>query len=400
MHHQVVIVGGGSGGITAAARLRRADPKLSVAVIEPNDKHYYQPFWTLVGAGIVPKEASERPEASVMPKGVTWIRNRVEALEPERNAVRLSTGEEVTYEQLIVAPGLQIDWGKVKGLPEALGQGGVCSIYDYQQAERTWDMIRSFQGGQAIFTAPATPVKCGGAPQKIMFLAEETFEQNGVRARSEVHFYTGGAVIFGVKEIAAALEKVRARKGLEYHYKHDLREIRPQTREAVFCRVTDDGMQEVVVKYDLLHVTPPMSAPDFVKESPLALQEGPLKGWLAVDHNTLQSTVYPNVFGLGDVIGTPNAKTGAAIRKQAPVVVENLLAYRRHQASLPKAYDGYGSCPLVTGRGKLILAEFNYKNEMTPSFPFDQTKERYDMYLLKRYGLPFMYWNMMLRGLA
>lgn len=151
--------------------------------------------------------------------------------------------------------------------------------------------------------------------------------------------------------------------------------------------------------YDLLHVVPPMSAPDFIKHSPLALPDGPLRGWMAVDHATLQHPTYRNVFGLGDVIGTPNAKTGAAIRKQAPTLVENLLASLRGEA-LPGQYDGYGSCPLVTGRGKLILAEFNYKNEMTPSFPFDQAKERSDMYLLKRHGLPFMYWNMMLKGLA
>ncbi|GHF63605.1 sulfide:quinone oxidoreductase [Deinococcus metalli] len=399
MRHQILIIGGGSAGISVAARLRRRDPSLSVAVIEPSEVHYYQPYWTLVGAGIVPKEASVRLESSVMPRGVTWIRDRVERIEPDANAVVLSSGQRVEYEQLVVAPGLRIDWEKVKGLKETLGKNGVCSIYDYQQAEKTWEMIRTFQGGHAIFTAPATPIKCGGAPQKIMFLAEETFVQQGIKHNSQVSFYTGGGVIFGVKVYADALQKVADRKDLDYKFKHDLHEIRPESREAVFCKTTDAGLEEVVVKYDLLHVVPPMSAPAFVQESPLALQEGPLKGWMAVDHTTLQSTTHPNVFGLGDVIGTPNAKTGAAIRKQAPTVVTNLLAARQH-LTMTGAYDGYGSCPLVTGRGKLILAEFNYKNEATPSFPFDQAKERYDMYLLKRHGLPFLYWNLMLKGLA
>lgn len=315
MRHHFVIIGGGSGGITVAARLKRRLPQADIAVIEPSDQHFYQPFWTLVGAGIVPKEASKRPEQSVMPRGVTWIRDRVKDIDPDGQTVRLVTGQQVGYDALIVAPGLQIDWGKVRGLEDALGQDGVCSIYDHAQAETTWRMIDSFRGGRAVFTAPATPIKCGGAPQKIMFLAEETFERNGVRGKSTVDFYTGGAVIFGVQEIAAAPEKVKERKGLDYHDyhdKHDLHELRPESREAVFYQTSEQGVKEVVVPYDLLHVVPPMSAPDFIKSSPLALSNGPLKGWMAVDHGTLQHPMYKNVFGLGDVIGTPNAKTGAA----------------------------------------------------------------------------------------
>ena len=399
MRHQIVIIGGGSGGISVASRLKRQLKNADIAIVEPNEKHYYQPYWTLVGAGIVPKEASERSQASVMPKGVTWIRDRLQDIDADHNQVTLATGGTVDYDYLVITPGLQIDWDKVQGLKEALGRDGVCSIYDYRQAEKTWEMIRTFRGGHAIFTAPATPIKCGGAPQKIMFLAEETFVTEGVRERSQVSFYTGGGVIFAVKVYADALQKVADRKKLDYRFKHDLKAIFPESKEAVFCKTTDAGTEDVTVSYDLLHVVPPMSAPDFIRRSAVALQDGPLKGWMAVDHSTLQHPTYHNVFGLGDVIGTPNAKTGAAIRKQAPVVADNLLATIRRTA-LTHTYNGYGSCPLVTGRGKLILAEFNYKNEATPSFPFDQAKERYDMYMLKRHGLPFMYWNLMLKGLA
>jgi sulfide:quinone oxidoreductase len=399
MRHQIVIIGGGSGGISVAARLKKQIKHADIAIIEPSDKHYYQPYWTLVGAGIVPKEASERSEASVMPKGVTWIRDRVQDIDADRNQLTLATGTTVDYDYLVVTPGLQIDWGKIEGLKEALGHDGVCSIYDYQQSERTWEMIRNFKGGHAIFTAPATPIKCGGAPQKIMFLAEETFVTEGVRERSQVSFYTGGGVIFGVKVYADALQKVADRKRLDYRYKHDLKAIYPDKKQAVFSRTTAAGTEEITESYDLLHVVPPMSAPDFIKRSSLALQDGPLQGWMSVDHSTLQHPTFKNVFGLGDVIGTPNAKTGAAIRKQAPTVADNLAAVIQGRP-LTQTYNGYGSCPLVTGRGKLILAEFNYKNEATPSFPVNQAKERYDMYLLKRHGLPFLYWNLMLRGLA
>lgn len=318
MRHPIMIIGGGSGGISVASRFKRQLRNVDIAVIEPSENHYYQPYWTLVGAGIVTKEASERSEASVMPRGITWIRDRVQDVDAERNQVTLATGGTVDYDYLVVTPGLQIDWHKVDGLKEALGRDGVCSIYDYSEAEKTWEMIRSFKGGHAVFTAPATPTKCSGAPQKIMFLAEETFVTEGVRERSQVSFYTGGGVIFGVKVYADALQKVADRKRLDYRYKHDLKAIRPDKKEAVFCKTTDAGIEEVTVSYDLLHVVPPMSAPDFIKRSSVALQEGPLKGWMAVDHSTLQHPTFKNVFDLGDVIGTLNAKTGAAIRKQAP----------------------------------------------------------------------------------
>lgn len=216
MRHQIVIIGGGSGGISVAARLGQQLKNVDIAIIEPSDKHHYQPYWTLVGAGIVPKEASERSEASVMPKGVTWIRDRVQDIDAERNQITLTTGRTLDYDYLVVTPGLQIDWHKIAGLEEALGHDGVCSIYDYQQSEKTWEMVRNFAGGHAIFTAPGTPIKCGGAPQKIMFLAKKTFVTEGVRERSRVSFYTGGGVIFGVKVYADALQKVADRKRLDY----------------------------------------------------------------------------------------------------------------------------------------------------------------------------------------
>ena len=260
-------------------------------------------------------------------------------------------------------------------------------------------MLRNFKGGQAIFTSPGTPIKCGGAPQKIMYLADDLWRKTEVRDRSTVSFATAGSVIFGVRGFRERLEEIVARKNIQTCFKHDLIELRPDAREAVFRVTAKDEEREVVLPYDLIHVTPPMSAPDFIKASKLAYQEGPLQGWLKVDDHTLKHKDYSNVFGLGDVAGIPTAKTGAAIRKQAPVVVNNLLA-TMEEDTLDGRYNGYSSCPLVTGYGKMVLAEFAYGNEPDPSFPFDTTKERFSMYLLKLYGLPFLYWNLMLRGRA
>ncbi len=397
--HQVVIIGGGTAGITVAARLFKALPDADVAVIEPASHHYYQPLWTLVAAGVFPKEASQRTEDSVMPKKATWVKERATAIDPERQTVTTET-QTIGYDYLVVAPGIQIDWDGIDGLPEALGHDGVCSIYDYRQAEQTWHTLQAFRGGKAIFTSPSTPIKCGGAPQKIMYLADDLWRRNGVRDGAEISFATAGSVIFGVRGFKETLEQVARRKDIHLHFLRDLVALRPETHEAVFRVMGED--REEVLPYDLIHVTPPMSAPDFIKQSPLVLTEGPMKGWLDVDHYTLQHRRYPNVFGLGDVAGLPTAKTGAAVRKQAPVVVHNLKAVMEKGRLDARAatYNGYSSCPLVTGYGRLVLAEFAYDNEPDPSFPFDTTRERHSMYLLKKYGLPFLYWNLMLKGRA
>ncbi len=391
-HYQVLIVGGGSAGITVAAYLANQPTPPEVAIIEPSQKHYYQPLWTLVGGGVFEREASERDEADFIPPGTTWIQAFVESFDPDQNSLTLRGGDRLSYDFLVVAAGIQIDWGKIKGLKETLGKNGVCSNYSYDTVASTWENIRSFKGGTAVFTQPNTPIKCGGAPQKIAYLAEDHFVRAGVRDRTKVLFMSGGGGIFSVKKYADALMKVIDRKGIEARFQRDLVEIRPESREAVF-RVLSEGGGEEVVHYDMIHVTPPMSAPDFIKSSKLAASTG----WVEVDKYTLQHVRFPNVFALGDCSNLPTSKTGAAIRKQAPIVAANLQSAIQH-LPLTAVYDGYTSCPLVTGYGSLILAEFDYNLQPQESFPFDQSKERYSMYALKAYGLPALYWNGMLRG--
>jgi sulfide:quinone oxidoreductase len=322
---------------------------------------------------------------------VTWIRDAVAAFEPEANAVVTRDGTRITYDHLVVAVGIQLDWHKIEGLDGQLGKGGIVSNYRYDLVETTWRALSTFEGGTALFTFPSTPIKCAGAPQKIMYLADDHLRSRGVRDRSRIVFASAGAKIFGVERYARTLRKVVERKGIETLFRHDLVAVRPGAREAVF-RHCDQG-HEVVIPYNLLHVVPPQSAPDVVKQSALADRAG----WVEVDKHTLQHLRFPNVFSLGDTSSLPTSRAGAAIRKQAPVLVENLLAHQ-DGAPLTGHYDGYASCPLVTGYGKLVLAEFDYDGNPAESFPFDQSQERYSMYALKAYALPELYWNAMLRG--
>ncbi|MCA9115393.1 MAG: NAD(P)/FAD-dependent oxidoreductase [Planctomycetaceae bacterium] len=394
VHHSVVVVGGGTAGITVAARMTRGwFNSTDVAVIDPAQKHYYQPLWTLVGAGAASREQTERDEAAVIPKKVTWLQEGVAEFHPDHNWLLTREGTRVGYDWLVVAAGIQINWDGIRGLKESIGKDGVCSNYAYEYVNSTWENIRNFKGGTAVFTQPAGAIKCGGAPQKICYLAENWFQRVGVRDRSRVIFAHAGAAIFAVEKYRRTLEQVIERKGIETMFRHNLVEIRPEAHEAVFENL--DTGTEAVVHYDMIHVTPPMSAPKFLAESRLA-GEG---GWVEVNPETLQHPRFPNVFALGDCSSLPTSKTGAAIRKQAPVLVKNLRAAMQDRPLTAK-YDGYTSCPLVTGYGSLVLAEFDYDRNPAETFPFDQSKERRSMYLLKKYLLPLLYWRGMLKGRA
>ena len=393
LQHQIVIVGGGAAGITVAAQLLAKNSNLDIVIIEPSDKHYYQPAWTLVGGGAYEAEATVKDERKVIPESVTWIQDYCDRIEPENNKVITQNQTQITYEYLVVCPGIQLDWHLISGLKETLGKNGVCSNYAYEQAPKTWETIQKFSGGTAIFTYPNTPIKCAGAPQKIMYLADETFRKQGVRDKSEILYCTATPGIFGVPAYAKPLMEIVQRKDIQIKAKHNLKAIKADTKEAIFDVTTDSGVEEVTIKYDMIHVTPPMSAPDFIKNSPLANAGG----WVDVDKDTLQHNKYPNVFSLGDASSLPTSKTAAAVRAEAPVLVENLLALMAAK-TLDEKYDGYACCPLVTGYGKVMLAEFDYDKNPAPSFPLDPTKERYSMWLLKKYGLPYLYWNRMLKG--
>jgi len=390
----VLIVGGGTAGITVAAELRRHRPDLPVTLVEPSDSHAYQPGWTLVGAGVFSLGQTFQPEASLIPKGVTWIKAAVRAFHPDENQVELTDGHRLAYRHLVVCPGLQLDWNKIEGLRETLGSHGVCSNYAADSAEYTWRCLREFRGGTALFTQPPMPIKCAGAPQKIMYLAADHWQRRGLPRRAEIEFCLAGDALFGVPFFVPPLQRAVGDYGIGLRYRHTLKAVHGPSRTACFTVTDDDGKtREVEKRFDLMHVTPPQSAPDFVKASPLANGAG----WVEVDPATLRHTRYANVFSLGDAAGTSNAKTAAAVRLQAPVVVRNLLAAidgRPPEAS----YDGYGSCPLTTGYGKVVLAEFTYGGKVTPSFPLDPRKPRRSAWLLKTRFLPFMYWQMMLRG--
>lgn len=430
-HHQVLIIGGGTAGIMVAAQLLTQKRAKDVAIIEPADTHYYQPAWTLVGAGTYDYDKTARPMSSVIPKYSTWIKDKATGFDPENNIVHTASKGDITYDYLVVAPGLAYDFSLVPGLGEAIDKGVVCS--NYTNPKHTWDVIKNFKGGTALFTQPTTPIKCGGAPQKIMYLAESHFRKSDVRKKTDIIFATGGTVIFGVKKVAKTLMEVVDRKDINLRFHHKLvavdgdkqiawyemgQEITAGGCVVISSNKVDDlkldekfqyNYKDVKVSvegnrygihYDMMHTAPPSVAPKFVKDSTLVNSAG----WLDVNHQTMQHNTYANIFGLGDVAALPTAKTGAAIRKQVPIVVDNLNLLMNSHKMGSMSYNGYSSCPLVTDYGKMVLAEFDYDNNFTPDPKLkrmlisDSSKEHWRLWMLKKYGLPYLYWNKMMKG--
>ena len=396
-HHRVLILGGGTGGIITANLLRRAG-QTDVAIVEPSERHFYQPLWTLVGAGAVDRTTTVRSEARYVPKGVRWIRERVAEIFPDQRCVRTESGLEIGYDFLVVAVGAQLNWNAIPGLEEGIRKGNVSSNYDYDLAPRTWELLRNFRGGTALFHMPGTPIKCPGAPQKIMYLAADYFRRKGLAGKTRIIYGSATATIYGAREYGAVLDRVVERYGIDARFNHELIEIRAEKNEAVFRLKGDGENQTVTIPYDILHAVPPQSAPDFIRRSPLADPRKPAEGWVEVDKFTLRHPAYPEVFALGDVAGSPNAKTGAAASRQAPVLAVNVLAAIEGKPP-QSAYDGYIACPIVTGYGRMLLCELDYSGKPSPRIPgIDTFRERYDMWLLKKYGLPWLYWNVLLRG--
>ncbi len=394
--HQIVIVGGGTAGITVAARLLRKG-YTDVAVIEPSDVHYYQPLWTLVGGGQAEAATTARPEASVMPRDATWIRNAAATIDPDANTVVCVDGAVYEYDVLVVCPGIQLDWDHTEGVEETLGKDGVSSNYRFDLAPRTWEFIRDLRSGTAVFAMPSGPIKCAGAPQKIAYLAADYWRSQGVLNDIDVHLVMPGPRPFGIPAIADSLDKVIADYGIHLHSSSEVTSVDAGAHKVAVTSVGDGG-SDLTLPYDVLHAVPQQSAPDWIKTSPLSTGDG--GGYVEIDKHTMQHVRYPNVFSLGDAGSSPNSKTGAAIRKQAPVVVDNITAHLKGWP-LEASYNGYGSCPLVTSSHAMLLAEFDYDLNLEPSFPLlDPTKPHRAYWYLKKYGLPFMYWNLMLKGLT
>lgn len=396
-HFSVVIIGAGAGGISTASSLLKRKPDLQIAIIDKAQKHYYQPGWTMVGAGVFQNTDTERDMAPLIPRGVTWIQAAAQEFSPEQNRVTLDDGSVVSYDRMVVACGIKLNWAGVEGLTESLGRNGVTSNYRYDLAPYTWKLVQGLKSGRAVFTQPPMPIKCAGAPQKALYLSSDHWLRQGVLNNIDVQFYNAGAVLFGVKDYVPALMKYVERYHAKLNFNHRLSKVDGDAKTAWFERTDADGQKSVVeTQFDMIHVCPPQQAPDVIRSSTMV----DAAGWVDVDQETLRHKKYSNIWSLGDVMNAPNAKTMAAARKQAPVVAHNLLADMDVTQGTAR-YDGYGSCPLTVENGKIVLAEFGFGGKLLPSFPewvIKGTEPTRLAWILKKDMLPPIYWHAMLKG--
>ncbi len=423
---KIVIVGGGAGGIMAMARLRSALSNPDITIIAPNEVHIYQPGQVFVASGEYAPEDIIGSNLDLIPDDVKWIKDEVATFDPDNNHVVTRGGEIVKYDFLVVATGLVYHYEAIEGLTvDMIGKNGISSVY-LNDAEKgtaeggpiTWKWFNDLKESAAkgkprvICTQPATPIKCGGAPQKILYLADDYLKQ--AKLTADFTFALNGDKLFGVPAVNETLTKVvQPRYGnITNKFKHNLVAIDAEKKIATFeTKVETQGaydedleeyevittVERIPMEYDFIHIVPPMSAPDAVKNSPLGWQKGTAAGWLEVDQETLQHTRYPNVFGIGDVCGIPLGKTGGSARHHGPIMVKNLIAQMEKKA-LTEKFDGYTVCPLKTQYGKIILAEFNYLGA-APSFPLAVGEERWIWWAFDLYMLKPMYWHLMMRGL-
>jgi sulfide:quinone oxidoreductase len=397
IHHEVVIIGGGAAGVAVASSLLSRNSKLDVAIIDPADTHYYQPGWTMVGGGVFKPATTVKTMASVIPSKAKWIQAAVAGFEPDTKQVILEGCRPISYDALIVCPGLKLNWHGIEGLVETLGQNGVTSNYRYDLAQYTWELVKKFKKGRAVFTQPPMPIKCAGAPQKAMYLSADHWLRSGHLADVDIEFYNSGPVLFGVKEYVPALMEYVKRYRAKLNFNHRLTKIDGPAKKAWFTVSDADGNTSTLeTTFDMIHVVPPQQAPDFIRASSLV----DAAGWVDVSQDTLQHKRYPSIYALGDVTNCPNAKTAAAARKQAPVVATNVL-FDLNKGQHRAAYDGYGSCPLTVQRGKIVLAEFGFGGRLMPSFPkwFINSQQPSRLaWILKERILPPIYWWAMLKG--
>lgn len=401
-NHKVVVVGGGSAGLNASHQLLRSGKfKASdIALIDPATWHHYQPGWTLVGGGLKDKHSLRKPMASLIDPKLRFYNDGVKTFSPKENHVTLRDGSQISYEQLVVCPGINIKYDGIKGLSTALANPDamVSSIYGYETCDKVFPKTNKLSQGRAIFTQPAGIIKCAGAPQKIMWLALDHWKRAGSYTAHDQHspiqisFATGLPVMFGVPKYSKLLDELRVQRGVEALFQHDLTAIEGNT--AIFTHV---GSKEVVKRsFDFLHVVPKMGPYDFIKNSELSNDAG----FVDVDECTTRHKTFSNIWSIGDASSLPTSKTAAAITAQTPIMVQNLLHAMEGQAS-SASYDGYSSCPIPTEYGKLMLAEFKYGGEPKETFArfgIDQGVPRRAFYFLKKDFFPWVYFKSMVKG--
>nr|WP_277465881.1 FAD/NAD(P)-binding oxidoreductase [Parabacteroides sp. PF5-6] len=406
-----MIIGAGAAGLSLAARLRKWLKKPDLTLIDPADRQFYQPGFTLIASGVYQPGEVWKKQEDCIPKDIRWIKEAVVAVDPVANRVTTSGNQKIDYDFLVIAPGIQIHWDWIEGFDYSkLGQGNAHSIYDFQGAQKTWQAMQEFSrtGGKGVYTDTYTKHKCGGAPKKICLLTEHYTRKQQTRETVDLHFYTASKQLYDVPYFTPRLLDIYAERHIPINLTTRVKGIDTAAKQVYLEKTETVGDQKIITPikedYDFLHFTPPMSAPDFVRQAGLDSADGtvPEQSWVAVDKETLIHKNYPNIIALGDCAGIPTSKTSAATRMQVPIAGKNLIALMEGKEPTER-YDGYAACPIVTDYGHVLMCEFDYSKERKSSFPFSWMNASQELrlaWLVKVYMLKPLYFYGMLKGKA
>lgn len=408
---KIVIIGGGAAGISMASRLKHWLDEPDITLIDPSDRQFYQPGFTLIASGVYTPDEVWKNQSDCIPGGIKWIKDSVAAVDPVWNQVTTSQSGKIPYDFLVLTPGVQTNWEKVEGIThDTLGEGNAHSIYDFEGAQKTWKALQEFSktGGRGIYTDTYTKHKCGGAPKKICLLTDDYTRRQNTRDKVTLDYFTAAKELYDIPYFTPRLLEIYDERHIPIHTQVRVKGVDTAAKQVHLEKVETKGEEKIVTPfiedYDFLHFTPPMSAPDFVREAGLGWTEGKLAAdaWVMVDKETLVHKKYPNIVSLGDVAGIPTSKTSAAVRVQVPLAAKNLISLMEGKEPQEK-YNGYAACPIVTDYGHVLLCEFDYEKKPATSFPFtmlDMSKEQWMAWMLKVYILKPMYFNGMLNGYA
>ncbi len=398
---RIIIIGAGAAGTALANRLVRRLEGAQITLIDPRQNHLYQPGLTLVATGLKPANYVVSDTADWLPKGVNWLPERVAAVDAEAKSVSTESRQTLGYDWLVVAPGLMLNHDAIEGFSlDMVGENGIGALYaGPEYAARTWQAASRFteEGGTGLFTRPATEMKCAGAPLKHTFLIDDIARRAGNASRMNMVYAAPQSSLFGVPIVAEKVRMLFDDRGVDTMMNRTLTAIDAGAKRATFA--TETGSEDV--EYDYIHVVPPQRAPEFVVQSGLAwADKWTDQGWVECDKATLRHLRYPEIFALGDVAGVPKGKTAASVKWQVPVVEDHIVAgIQGHEGT--QTYNGYTSCPMITRIGRAMLVEFDYNNDLVPSFPgiIAPLEELWISWLMKEVALKATY-NAMLRGKA
>lgn len=392
---KLLVLGAGTAGAMVANRLSRMLnlDEWQITMVDPDPVHYYQAGYLFIPFGVYGKKDVVKPKNAFVPPRAKLIQAAVEIIEPDQNRVKLSNGETLSYDFLVIATGTDIHPEETPGLAEHEWGKSIHTFYSCDGAVALAEKLRTWEGGRLVVNVVENPIKCPVAPLEFLMMADWYFHQRGIRDRVQLIFATPLSGAFTKPLASKMLGDMLDKKGVQVEADYMIERVDPDAKKII-------SYDEREVDYDLLVSIPLNKGADVVGKSGL----GDELNYSPVNPNTFLSEKFANIFVLGDASNAPTSKAGSVAHYAVDLFSENFMRYTEGKELEPN-FDGHANCFIESGYGKGVLIDFNYNTEpLTGKFPlpvvgpFPLLKES----VLNHWGklaFRYMYWNILLKGL-